>query len=137
MNFSSQINALIQLSLIDNELVPEEKKMIYTLGKINKIPKVEIDKLFDYHLSNAKHQFPSINNLSDDDKFDYLYNLVQLMKIDKKIYLSEIKFCQDLAIKLGFNKKVINDLSAQIFSDPDIVSDKNIIFNIIKKHKKY
>jgi len=137
MDFNSQLSILIQLSLIDNELSPKEKRMIYALGKGNRMPETEIDQLMNHHLRNARHQLPDLNNLSDNDKFDYLYNIVQLMKIDEKVYLSEIRFCQNLAVKLGFNKKVIGDLSAKIFSDPDITSDRNIIFEIIEKHKKY
>ncbi len=73
--------------------------------------------------------------LSDDEKFEYLYNIVQLMKIDSKIYLSEINFCEDMAVRLGFNKKVIGRLSRQIFSDPSITADKERLKIAVLKFK--
>lgn len=135
MDFKSQLSVLIQLSLIDNELSVKEKRMIYALAKGHRMPEKEIEKVLNEHLRNARHQLPSIENLDENDKFEYLYNLVQLMKIDEKVYLSEIRFCQDLAVKLGFNKKVVGDLSSKIFSDPKITSDKGLILKIIEKHK--
>ncbi len=136
MNFNSQLSILIQLSLIDNQLSPKEKRMIYVLGKANKMPEAEIDEVLNYHLGHALHELPSINNLDDDEKFEYLYNIIQLMKVDEKVYLSEIRFCQDLAEKLGFNKKVVRDLSAKIFSDPTITSERSTLQKIIDKHKQ-
>ena len=98
------------MSLVDNNLDPKEQKMIYALAKANKIPESEIEEVFNYNLKHAKHEMPSITNISDEDKFDYLFNIVQLMKVDAQVYLSEIKFCQELAEKLGFKKNVIKEL---------------------------
>ncbi len=111
--------------------------MIYALGKGNRMPEKEIDEVLNVHLRHARHELPDIENLDENDKFEYLYNIVQLMKVDEKVYLSEIRFCQNLAVKLGFNKKVVGDLSAKIFSDPTITSDRDSILKVIEKHKKY
>ncbi|MDP4679542.1 MAG: TerB family tellurite resistance protein, partial [Cyclobacteriaceae bacterium] len=69
------------------------------------------------------------------DKFDYLFNIVQLMKVDAQVYLSEIKFCQELAEKLGFKKNVIKELSAKIFSDPTLTSDKDGLRDMVMKYR--
>jgi hypothetical protein len=123
------------LSLVDNNLDPKEQKMIYALAKANKIPESEIEEVFNYHLKHAKHEMPSITNISDEDKFDYLFNIVQLMKVDAQVYLSEIKFCQELAEKLGFKKNVIKELSAKIFSDPTLTSDKDGLRDMVMKYR--
>jgi len=135
MDFNPQLSLLIQLSLIDNNLSPKEQRMIYALGKANKIPESEIEEVFDYHLRHARHEMPSITNISDEDKFEYLFNIVQLMKVDAQVYLSEIRFCQELAEKLGFKKKVIKELSASIFSDPSVTSDKEFLKEKIMKYR--
>lgn len=123
------------MSLVDNNLDPKEQKMIYALAKANKIPESEIEEVFNYHLKHAKHEMPSITNISDEDKFDYLFNIVQLMKVDAQVYLSEIKFCQELAEKLGFKKNVIKELSAKIFSDPTLTSDKDGLRDMVMKYR--
>ena len=136
MNFNTQMSILIQLSLIDNQLSAKEKRMIYTLGKVNKMTEKEIDEILNYHLGHALHELPCIDNLDESEKFEYLFNIVQLMKVDEKVFLSEIRYCQDLAEKLGFNKNVIRELSAKIYSDPKITSDREKINQILTSHKK-
>ena len=42
------------------------------------------------------------------------------MKVDSKIHEKEIEFCERLALKLGYKPGVIADLSAYIYSDPEI-----------------
>lgn len=135
MDFNPQLSLLIQLSLIDNNLSPKEQRMIYALGKANKIPESEIEEVFNYHLRHSKHEMPSITNISDEDKFEYLFNIVQLMKVDAQVYLSEIRFCQELAEKLGFKKKVIKELSARIFSDPTLTLDKDGLKEKVMKYR--
>ena len=135
MDFNPQLSLLIQLSLIDNDLSPKEKNMIYALGKANKIPESEIEEAFKYHLGHSRHEMPSVTNISDEDKFEYLFNIVQLMKVDAQVYLSEVKFCQELAEKLGFKKKAIEELSARIFSDPTLTSDKEVLKEKIMKFR--
>lgn len=135
VDFNPQLSLLIQLSLIDNNLSPKEQRMIYALGKANKIPEKDIEEVFNYHLRHARHEMPTMTNLSDEDKFDYLFNIVQLMKVDEQVYLSEIKFCQALAEKLGFKKNVIKELSARIYSDPTMTIDKEGLKEHIMKYR--
>lgn len=135
MDFNPQLSILIQLSLIDNNLSPKEQRMIYTLGKANKIPEKQIEAVFNHHLRHARHEMPTITNLTDEDKFDYLFNIVQLMKVDEQVYLSEIRFCQNLAQKLGFKKAVIRELSARIFSDPTLTSDKDGLMQLVMTYR--
>lgn len=135
MDFRTQMSILIQLSLVDNQLSPQEKRMIYTLGKANKIPEEDIDGLFEELLGKKRHELPPILNLTEDDKFDYLYNLIQLMKVDKKVYLSEIRFCEDLAGKLGYKKQVVSALSSRIFGDASFGMSREALIEIAKKYK--
>ena len=135
MDITTQLSVLVQLSLIDNQLSQSEKRMIYALGKANKIPEKDIDFLFEDALGKKVQELPPIHNLTEEDKFEYLYNLIQLMKVDKQVYLSEIRFCEEMAEKLGYKKQVVSDLSSKIFSDPRIITDRNILLAIVKKNK--
>ena len=86
-------------------------------------------------LKTTKDKPIYIPTLSDDEKFEYLYNIVQLMKIDSQVYLSEINFCEELAVKLGFNKNVIGRLSRQIYSDPSITVNRDKLKEAVLKFK--
>lgn len=128
MSIKSQLSALIALAKIDGDFAGEERDLIYMIGKANGITEKEIMELVD-----EPEPLPALSTMTDDDKFEYLYNIVQLMKIDNQIYLSEIKFCEELATKLGYKKGVISALSAKVFSDPMITSDRESLKRAVKK----
>jgi len=130
MSIKSKLSVLVQLANIDGDFAGEEKDLIYMIAKANGVSKEEVHDLID-----KPEPLPPLSTLSDDDKFEYLYHIVQLMKIDNQVYLSEIKFCEEMAEKLGFKKNVIADLSARIYSDPAITSDVTSLKREIKKHQ--
>jgi len=130
MSIKAQLSTLVQLASADGEFSGEEKQMIYMIGKANHIKEEEIDDLV-----NNPVPLPSVSTMTAEDKFDYLYNIVQLMKIDSQVYLSEIKYCEDIAERLGFNKKVIGALSKQIYSDPNITANVESLRKAVKKYE--
>jgi hypothetical protein len=56
------------------------------------------------------------NDLTNDQKFNYLFSLVQLMKIDERLYKDEIRFCSRVAARLGYDQTVIFDLMLHVKS---------------------
>lgn len=118
MSIKSKLSVLVQLANIDGEFAGEEKTHIYMIGKANGITEAEIDDLVD-----NPEEMPPVSTMTEEDKFEYLYNLVQLMKIDNQVFLSEIKFCEEMAVKLGFKRKVVSKFSSRIYSDPSITSN--------------
>lgn len=130
MNIKSQLSMLISLANVDNDYADDEKDMIHMIGKANGVSKEEVDGLL-----NAPEPLPPIGTITDDDKFEYLYNIVQLMKIDKEIFLGEVKFCEDVAVKLGFKKAVIAELSSKIYSDPTITSNVDLLKKSVFKYQ--
>lgn len=130
MSIKAQLSTLIQLASADGEFSGDEKQLIYMIGKANNVQESEIDDLVENPVP-----LPPLGTMTDDDKFDYLYNIVQLMKIDSQVFLSEIKYCEEVAEKLGFKKKVIGALSKQIYSDPTITADVNSLKKAVKKYE--
>jgi hypothetical protein len=115
--------------------------MIVSLAKANKVPEIEIMNLMDQNLKKKKRhdiELPKMDmpNMTSDEKFEYLYNIVQLMKVDSEVFLSEIRFCEDLAVKLGYDRKVISVLSQKIYSDPAITSDREKLQKEVEKYNK-
>jgi hypothetical protein len=54
--------------------------------------------------------------------------------MDGQVFRSEIVFCEQVAEKLGFKKGVVAELSAHIYSDPSITSDRDMLW---KKASKF
>lgn len=129
MSIKSKLSVLVQLANIDGDFAGEEKELIYMIGKANKISESEINNMVE-----NPEPLPPLSTMTEEDRFEYLFHLVQLMKIDSQVYLSEIKYCEEMAEKLGFKRNVISDLSARIYSDPAITSNIESLKRAVKKH---
>ena len=125
----NQLSLLVKLSKADNFLAKPESDMIHYLGNLYGLTENEIETIIDY-----PKPVSNLMELDLEDKFDYLFNMVQLMKIDGKVFKSEIDFCKKTAILLGYNPNVIADLSAYIYSDPDITTKRSFLEEITNKH---
>ena len=124
-----QLNVLINLAASDNQIDGAEAKLIQMIGQANGIPREEVDEMI-------KHPAPmgTLNTLSNDEKFEYLYHIVQLMKVDGQVFKSEIVFCEQVAEQLGYKKGVVKELSSKIYSNPSITTDRTLLR---KKADKY
>ncbi|MEQ9423951.1 MAG: TerB family tellurite resistance protein [Cyclobacteriaceae bacterium] len=131
MSIQTHLSMLIDLATIDEDFDEKEKTMIYMIGKANGMTEADIDQLVE-----NPHPLDNLETLSFDQKFEYLFNIVQLMKIDHEVFLSEIHYCEDMAEKLGFNRKVIGELSKSIYADPSITGDRERLKKKVQKHLK-
>ncbi|XOV92602.1 MAG: TerB family tellurite resistance protein [Bacteroidota bacterium] len=135
-NIKTHLQSLIHLALVDQKFDREEKVWIYSIGKANKVKEKDIDEMINTEMAKKEVEHPDFGALSFDEKFEYLYNLIQLMKIDNEVFLSEINYCEHLAEKLGFEKTVVKKLSARIYSDPSITSDREMLKKQAKNFEK-
>ena len=108
-----QLKLLINLARIDGEVAEKEKNYILNIGQANHMMVAEILPLF----SNI---FPTVasENLSNSEKFDYIFSLVQLMKIDDKLYREEIRYCAKVASVLGYRQEVLFELMLNVKNTP-------------------
>lgn len=135
MDFSTQMSLLIQLSLVDGNISQKEQDMIYGIGRSNGMEDAEVEKILHQHLRNSRHELPDMTHLTEDDKILYLYNIIRLMKADKEVYLTEIRFCENIADKLGFRKKVVGELSSKVFSDGTVNADMEFLREVVSKYR--
>ncbi len=125
-----QLKLLISLAQIDGEVAEKEMKYITNIGLANGIPLAEITPLF----SSRGDQDPIVpSNLTDQERFDYIFSLVQLMKIDERLYQEEIRFCSRVASKLGYDQAVMFDLMLHVRA----VMEKNELDALKKLTTKY
>lgn len=125
-----QLNVLIQLAASDSNVAEKEARLIKMIGVSNGVASEEVEEM----LKNPTQPIGDLNTLTDDQKFEHLYQVVQMMKIDGQVFKSEIVFCEDIAARLGYKKGVIGELSSKIYSDPSITSDRDALK---KKAQKY
>ncbi len=124
-----QLNILINLAASDNTVEEKEAKIIHMIGKSNGLSKEEIDSMM-----KAPQPIGDLQAFSEDQKFENLYHLIQLMKADGQVFKSEINFCEEIAEKLGYKKGVVAELSSKIYSDPTITADRN---SLIERARKF
>lgn len=133
-NFETHLRSMIELALSDQSFDDIEKARIYSIGTANKISKEHIDKMILEAAAAKEDSQLEFGALTFEEKFEYLYNIIQLMKIDSKVFLAEIRYCEMLAEKLGFDKKVVKSLSTGIFSDPSITSNREELMKAAQKY---
>ena len=107
----SRMKLLINLAKVDGQVADKEKNHLIHIGRANGIYPDEI-----YPLFTQSHQVVVPEDLSDDQKFDLIFSLIQLMKLDERMYREEIVFCGQVAAKLGYDKHVMFELLSQVKS---------------------
>lgn len=120
----SELNVLINLAASDQNVAERESKLIHMIAKANGISKEETEAL----IANPR-PIGDITSLTSDEKFEHLYYLIQLMKMDGQVFRSEIVFCEHIAEKLGFKKAVVGEISQHVYSDPSITADRDMVKN--------
>lgn len=98
-----QINILIQLAEADKHFAKIERELIFKIARERKFPEDLVTELI-----RNPEPIDSLGALSLDQKFEYLMSSVELIFADHNVFESEVIFCKNIAIKLGFKKSVID-----------------------------
>jgi hypothetical protein len=129
MDVVDQLSVLVHLSRVDKYVAPSESKLIHYIGALNGLSKDQIETLIDH-----PKPMPTLEGVNEDDRLDYLLNIVQLMKVDGKVFTSEIEFCEKIALKLGYLPGVIAELSQFTYADPEISTSKKFLRQLALKY---
>jgi len=132
MNDLSRMKLLINLAKVDGQVADKEKNYLINIGRANGIYPDEI-----YPLFTQSHDVLVPGDMTDDQKFDLMFSLVQLMKLDERMYREEIAFCGQVAAKLGYNKQVMFELLSQVRSagmeSAELESLRQMTHNFLKR----
>jgi hypothetical protein len=109
MTHLTQLKLLINLAQIDGEVGEKERNYIFNIGRANGLAEIVVEPLF-----GTSHALIVPDNLNNAQKFDYIFSLVQLMKIDERLYQDEIRYCSKVAAKLGYDEAVMFDLMLHV-----------------------
>lgn len=98
-----QLNILIQLAEADKHFAKIERDMIFRIAKERKFPEEDVNELI-----RNPQPIDSLGALSLDQKFEYLWSAIEMVFADQNVFESEVIFCKNIAIKLGFKKGIID-----------------------------
>jgi hypothetical protein len=99
------LSNLIYLAKIDDHFDQKERDLVFKIGAKNDIPEAFIQSLID-----NSEDIDIVVPKDEQDQYEYLFNLVQMMMIDGKLYQKELDYCVEVAIKLGFKKIIVTVL---------------------------
>ena len=113
-----KINILIHLASADGHFDDSERAFIYNISLRHG---VDLDSIGD--MIEDPEPIGSLGALSHATAVDYLTESILLMLVDGKVLPSEILFCQDMGIRLGFPKLAVDELIEDIKEDLHISYD--------------
>jgi uncharacterized tellurite resistance protein B-like protein len=113
MVFVENLKILVNLALVDGAMSEKEKKCIKNIAKAHGFPESSAETLF-----YSSHDIIIPQELTPDQKFEYASTLIQLMKIDERLFQDEIKFTAGIIEKLGYRPEVIAELLLKVGKDP-------------------
>jgi uncharacterized tellurite resistance protein B-like protein len=105
----SHLKNLINLAKADGMVSDTEKEYIYKVGEKHGFKSTELDSMI-LESTNEELRIPS----NDSERFDQIFDLVQMMLADGSIDDSEMDFCINMAEKLGFRKAIVGILVRKI-----------------------
>ncbi len=100
---------LVALAKADGIISEAELEIIYKAGEKNGLKSYEVDDIIE-GTETGDIQVAS----NDADRFDQIFDLVQLMLADGNISDEEMDFCIQVAQKLGFRKAIVGVLVRKI-----------------------
>lgn len=123
-----QLKLLVNLARIDGDVAERERKYISNIGLANNVSMADIKPLFD-----KEHDIIIPSDLTPEEKFNYIFSLVQLMKIDERLYKDEIQYCSKVAAKLGYDEPVMFELMLHVRSAME-TGEMNILRKLTEKY---
>lgn len=131
MDALAQMKLLVGLAKVDHTVAERERNYIVNIGRANGIYPDQIEPLFARDMDLKIPQ-----NLTPDEKFDCIYSLVQLMKIDERMYQEEIKFCSMIASRLGYDQQVMFDLMLHVKTSDQADAELKALKESVQKYLK-
>jgi uncharacterized tellurite resistance protein B-like protein len=129
MSAITHVKLLVNLARIDGEVDQKELSYVVSIAKANGISHADVALLI-----GQDHEVIIPASLTDEQRFEYIFSLVQLMKIDERLFENEIRYCSKVASKLGYDQGVMFDLMLNVKS---IAMEKNDIENLRKATIKH
>ena len=110
-----KISILIHLAGVDGEFANIEKSFIREICVRNGVTNLEFEQL----VANPD-PIASLGALSYNRVVEYMSESLSLMIIDGKIRQSEVLLCEDIGLRLGYQKKSIDQIIERLKGNVDL-----------------
>lgn len=97
------------LAKVDGHIDSTEMNYLITIGTKNGLKPDDVRTLLA-HTDKVKLEIPN----NDSERFDQIFDLVEMMLADGIVDDNEMDFCIDMASKLGFRKAIVGVLVRKI-----------------------
>ncbi len=124
-----QLKLLARLAGSDGSIDKSELRLIQSLGNAHGIKPQEVAEIIKEPQGEIDYR-----SLNEDERFDYLYNLVHLMKVDGEVYNQEIEFCERIATKLGYRLAAVYEIYPHIYPGVKIPSEIKMLRQKVSKY---
>ncbi len=126
------LNNLVHLAKIDHHFDDREKDLVFAIGRKAGFSDERIQEVIENpHTRDIGH--PD----STEEQFDYLFNVVNMMMVDGRLYQKELDYCTEVALKLGFKKIIVTVLIRAIEDglklEMDVEDIKKEAFDLISE----
>jgi len=101
----SHMRNLIEIAAADGNLASEEQRLLEYAAQRNNISASQLKNIQDA-TSKIRFEVP----VNEEEKFFQLYDLVQMMTVDKNIHGEELRLCEIFAIKFGYRKEIVREM---------------------------
>ena len=117
------LRTLLHLAQADGTVSGSELALIYKIGVEKGIPMFEVEQI----IQNPPQEAEDLSELSEEDKFEYLYTVVLMMKMDGILDERDSMMCARYAVALGYKEAVIPSLKDLIESDHELSDNKDAL----------
>jgi uncharacterized tellurite resistance protein B-like protein len=101
----SHMKNLIEMAVIDGNFLEVELDLLKRIAKKNGISESQLNEIRK-NPNGVKFEVPK----DETERFNQLYELVQMMSIDNEVHPEEAKLCNLFAIRLGYQRDQIRSL---------------------------
>lgn len=105
----NHLRNLVTLSSADGSIDDAEKEILIKIGTRKGLKKADILRIIE-NPGNSDYLSAS----TDEERFEQIYDLVELMLADGVAEDNELHYCIEMAEKLGFRKAVVGVLIRKI-----------------------
>ncbi len=126
------IRTLLHLAQADGDISGSELALIYKIAMEKNLPMFEVEQL----IRNPPSEQEELDELTKEERFEYIYTLILMMKMDAKLDHREEALCASYAESLGYDVKVIPELLEMISSDDQLSDNKQALKKAAQKFLK-
>lgn len=126
------IGTLLHFAQADGKVSGSELALIYKIAVEKGIPMFEVEQM----VQNPPQEADDLDELSINDRFEFIYTIILMMKMDGILDDREAAMCSKYAVSLGYDEQVIPELLNMIKSDSDLSGNKEVLKQEVQKFLK-